>query len=247
MLEVSEFNGRFSPSSASAYVHRPDARTRTPRRNAVAARPRRARAGRPVPRPPRRRAPARPAAASRRTRSPGLGGCDRSPRAACRRGRAASRASPSRSGSPVRARRGAGTRRSRRRPNLPSRRSTRVRAERARAACDANASIVVPAPDVGEQDEEERCRVDGAVVAGEEGARSLTGPELVHDLARLGVDRGIVLGRLQPRELAQRGVREVLPSRSVCRLAMIVSRPKTVMNHGSPAAISSPLSLAAQP
>ena len=32
----------------------------------------------------------------------------------------------------------------------------------------------------------------------------------MHDLARLGVDRGVILGRLQPRELAQRGAGEIL-------------------------------------
>jgi hypothetical protein len=47
--------------------------------------------------------------------------------------------------------------------------------------------VVGPAPDLGEKDEEERSRVDAPVVAVEPLQGALAPPDLVHDLARLGV------------------------------------------------------------
>ena len=58
-------------------------------------------------------------------------------------------------------------------------------------------SVVGPAPHLGEQDQVERGRVDGPVVALEPDAGSLAVPDLVHDLAWLGVDGRVFLFRLQ--------------------------------------------------
>ena len=71
--------------------------------------------------------------------------------------------------------------------------------------------VVRPAPDLGEQDEVERRRVDRPVVGAEPVARGLAVPHLVDDLARLGVDRRIVLGRLQLGEHLERGARQLGP------------------------------------
>ena len=71
--------------------------------------------------------------------------------------------------------------------------------------------VVRPAPHFGEEDEIQRRRVDSAVVAREPRLRRLPVPDLVHDLPRLGVDRGIVLARLQVREHLERAARELWP------------------------------------
>ena len=60
--------------------------------------------------------------------------------------------------------------------------------------------VVGPAPDLGEEDQVERRRVDRAVVALEPVLRGFPAPDLVDDLPGLGVDRRVVLGRLQPGE-----------------------------------------------
>ena len=61
----------------------------------------------------------------------------------------------------------------------------------------ANQRVVPrPAPDLGEEHEEERRGVDRAVVGREPRLRGLAAPQL-EDLAGLGVDRRVILGRLQ--------------------------------------------------
>ena len=69
--------------------------------------------------------------------------------------------------------------------------------------------VARPAPDLGEEHEEERRGVDRAVVDREPRLRGLAAPQLVEDLAGLGVDRRVVLGRLEGGEGAQRGRREL--------------------------------------
>ena len=55
--------------------------------------------------------------------------------------------------------------------------------------------IVGPAPHLGEENEVQGRCVDGPVVARKPRLRSLSVPDLVDDLARLGVDRRVLLGR----------------------------------------------------
>ncbi len=69
--------------------------------------------------------------------------------------------------------------------------------------------VVGPAPHLREQDEEERRRVDRAVVAREPGLRGLAGADLVDDLPRLGVCERIVLRRLEPGERDQSVARQL--------------------------------------
>jgi hypothetical protein len=69
--------------------------------------------------------------------------------------------------------------------------------------------VVGPAPDLGEEDQVQRRGVDRAVVALEPVLRSLAAPDLVHDLARLGVDRLVVLGRLKVGEDLERAAGEL--------------------------------------
>ena len=69
--------------------------------------------------------------------------------------------------------------------------------------------IVGPAPGLRQEHEEERRRVDGAVVAVGPGERRLAAPQLVHDLAGLGVALGVVGGRLGRSEDAQRSRRQL--------------------------------------
>ena len=71
--------------------------------------------------------------------------------------------------------------------------------------------VVRPAPDLGEEDQVEGRGVEGAVVAGEPCLRGLAVAHLVHDLARLGVDRRIVLACLQLSEHLERASRELGP------------------------------------
>ena len=71
--------------------------------------------------------------------------------------------------------------------------------------------VVGPAPDLGEQDEVERGRVDGPVVGAEPVLGGLAGPKLVDDLARLRVDVGVVLSRLELGEHLERRPRELGP------------------------------------
>ncbi len=73
--------------------------------------------------------------------------------------------------------------------------------------------VAGPAPVLGEQNEEERRRVDGSVVAAEPAFRRLAAPQLVHDLAGLGVDGGIVFDGLERGEAAQPGARELRAQR----------------------------------
>ena len=87
------------------------------------------------------------------------------PGRSARRGTAASLPSPSRTGSRARAASAARTRRSRRRRG---RRNWSIHSSAASAgprSRSANLGVAGPAPDLGEQDEEERGRVDRAVVA----------------------------------------------------------------------------------
>ena len=76
--------------------------------------------------------------------------------------------------------------------------------------------------------------------SGERRPRRPPAPQLVDDLARLGVDFGIVRRRLQVGERAQRRLRELGPEEQRLQARDQVSRPKTVMNHGMPAAGSRP-------
>src|SRR5262249_30351981 len=69
--------------------------------------------------------------------------------------------------------------------------------------------VVGPAEDLRDEDEVQRGRVDGAVVAGEPRLRGLALADLVRDLPRLRVDRRVVLLRLQLREHLERGAREL--------------------------------------
>ena len=71
--------------------------------------------------------------------------------------------------------------------------------------------VARPAPDFGEEDEVERRRVDGAVVARKPCLGALAVPNLVDDLAGLRVDRRVVGGRLQRGQDAEGVVRELGP------------------------------------
>ena len=68
-----------------------------------------------------------------------------------------------------------------------------------------------PAPGLGEQHQEERRGIDRAVVAREPDLGRAPAPQLVDDLAWLGVDARVVVLGLQVGEHAQRGVRELGP------------------------------------
>ena len=94
-----------------------------------------------------------------------------------------------------------GTPRTRRRRGSPQRSIHSERAHRRLAQRAHERGVARPAPDLREQDEVERRRVERPVVGGEPRARGLPAPDLVDDLARLGVDRRVVLARLQLREL----------------------------------------------
>src|SRR4029077_7459633 len=65
--------------------------------------------------------------------------------------------------------------------------------------------VAAPAPQLRQQDEEERCRIDGALVAVGPDERRLAAPDLVDDLSRLGVPLRIVDVGLCLGEGAQRG------------------------------------------
>src|SRR5205085_7197378 len=65
------------------------------------------------------------------------------------------------------------------------------------------------APHLREEDQVEGRRVDGAVVRVEPGLRRLPLADLVDDLARLRVDRRIVLRRLELRQDPERAAREL--------------------------------------
>ena len=83
------------------------------------------------------------------------------------------------------------------------------RAQRRLAQVADEPGVVGPAPDLGEEDEVERRRVDGAVVAGEPGLGALAVPNLVDDLAGLGVGVRVVLARLQLGEHRERVLRQL--------------------------------------
>jgi len=61
--------------------------------------------------------------------------------------------------------------------------------------------VVSPTPGLGQEDQEERRRVSGSVVAVEPLRRTLPAAYLMHDLPRLRVARRILSGRLKRREL----------------------------------------------
>ena len=185
--------------------------TRTPRRSGRAARPPRARAGRRGRGRAKPRAPARPSAASRRRRSP-------APRTAAI-GPVAWRPSWKSwelwesfhdwFSSPRSDRRWYSTNPSpSRSPYSSIQFSARMAGSRSAAH---ERGVVRPAPHLGEEHEEERRRVDRAVVAREPGRRRLPGADLVDDLARLGVRERIVLGRLQAGERRERVARQLRP------------------------------------
>ena len=69
--------------------------------------------------------------------------------------------------------------------------------------------VVGPAPHLREEDQVERRRVERPVVAAEPVLRRLAVAHLVHDLARLRVDRRIVLVGLERRERGERVAREL--------------------------------------
>ena len=69
--------------------------------------------------------------------------------------------------------------------------------------------VARPAPDLRQEHEIQRCRVDGPVVAREPLLRGTAGAQLVEDLPRLGVDRGVVDPRLQRRQRLERADREL--------------------------------------
>jgi hypothetical protein len=71
--------------------------------------------------------------------------------------------------------------------------------------------VVSPAPDLREQDQVERRRVDRSVVIAEPARRSFPVPDLVDDLPRLRVELRIVLGRLEVREHLERAAGELRP------------------------------------
>ena len=81
------------------------------------------------------------------------------------------------------------------------------------AGSSSRTSAVVgrPAPRLREQHEEERRRVDAAVVAREPDLGGAPAAQLVDDLARLRIDAGIVVLGLQLGQHAQGGVRELGP------------------------------------
>ena len=85
------------------------------------------------------------------------------------------------------------------------------RAQRGLAQVAHEPRVVRPAPDLREQDEVERRRVHGAVVAREPRMRALAVPHLVDDLAGLGVDVRVVLGRLELGEDGERVLRQLGP------------------------------------
>ena len=70
-------------------------------------------------------------------------------------------------------------------------------------------AVVRPAPRLGEEDEEERRRVDRAVVAGEPELGGAAVAHLVDDLPGLGVDRRVLARRLQLGERVQRADRDL--------------------------------------
>ena len=77
------------------------------------------------------------------------------------------------------------------------------RPERVRPQAVDERPVAGPVPGRAEEHEPQRRGVDGAVVGpvrGLAGAGHLAGPQLVQDLAGLGVARRVVLGRLEPRE-----------------------------------------------
>ena len=123
---------------------------------------------------------------------------------ASRRGRPSSCTSPSSSGCRCR---GVARRRYSTKPS-PSRSPKRVdpveRAPRRMLQLEHDRVVAAPAPQLREQDEEQRRRVDGAVVAVGPDQRGLAAPQLVHDLPGLGVALRIVRLRLRLGERAQR-------------------------------------------
>ena len=71
--------------------------------------------------------------------------------------------------------------------------------------------VAGPAPHLRQQHEVERGRVGRPVVAAEPRLGGLATPDLVDDLPRLGIDRRVVLGRLQLGEHVERAAGEVRP------------------------------------
>ena len=85
------------------------------------------------------------------------------------------------------------------------------RAQRGLAQPQRHRVVVGPAPSLGEEHEEQRRRVDRAVVAREPGVGCAPAPHLVDDLSRLGIDRRVVLERLQLGERVERADGELGP------------------------------------
>jgi hypothetical protein len=100
--------------------------------------------------------------------------------------------------------------------------------------------VAGPVERLAEEDQPERRRVDAAVVrrVGQlPGPGRLADPQLVEDLARLGVAPLVDLGRLE--EARTSSVSTAIWGRngSVWIAVMIESRPNKVVNHGTPAAM----------
>ena len=91
---------------------------------------------------------------------------------------------------------------------------------------------------VAGQHDEERRRIDAAVIAAE---RHLAEPaisprrSLVQDLPGLGIGRRIGLGRLVGGQIGQHAARDLGSTQSICSAVMIASRPNTVLYQGMPA------------
>ena len=159
-------------------------------------------------RPARPRASSAGSAPSRRRRSPAPRPARSACARTCRRGSAASRPSPSRTGSRARAACGARTRRTRRRRGRRTRRSSAAPRAPARGSArrrsDRRSSARPPGAGRGRAASRRRCRSSAEPRLGRPAA-----PQLVDDLARLGVDRRVVLVACSAGERLERGDREL--------------------------------------
>ena len=112
------------------------------------------------------------------------------------------------------------------------------REERGLAQPARERGIVRPAPCLRHEDEVQRRRVDRAVVARKPCLRAAALTHLVDDLPRLGVHVGSSSCACSSVSASSAPIAISGPSMSVCNDVIAVSRPKTVMNHGMPAANS---------
>ena len=88
------------------------------------------------------------------------------------------------------------------------------------------------------QHDEQRRRVDAAVVAAERHLAErghLAVAHLVQDLAGLGVALGVDLGRLRRGQKREHAARELGSIHSISSAVMMPSRPNGVLNQGTPA------------